>query len=78
MVTAKTTTIKKPKPKRYLTVNELRERWGGVSQMFIERRLQADPSFPKPMRFPGGRLRLFDEEAIEKYERAAVSKGSSR
>jgi hypothetical protein len=72
MVTAK------PKPNRYLTVNSLRERWGGVSQMFIERRLQDDPNFPRPMRFPGGRLRLFDEEAIEKYERAAVSKQQMR
>jgi len=65
---------KKPKSKRYLTVAELRHRWGNVSQMFIERRLQYDPDFPKPMKFPGGRLRLFDEEAIENYERKAVAK----
>jgi hypothetical protein len=75
MAIKKTLTAKKeePKSKRYLTVADLRQRWGNVSQMFVERRLQHDPNFPRPMKFPGGRLRLFDEEEIEAYERMAVT-----
>jgi hypothetical protein len=62
------------RPKRFLTVVELRRRWGNVSQQFIERRLVDDPLFPRPMQLPRGRLRLFDEEKIEEYERRAVTK----
>jgi predicted DNA-binding transcriptional regulator AlpA len=61
--------------KRYLTFKQLRQRWGGVSHMFIERRLKDDPKFPKPVRFRGTRIRLVDEEEIEKYERDAVVAG---
>jgi len=61
------------KPKRYLTFAQLRERWGGVSSMFVERRIREDPDFPKAMRFRGGRIRLFDEEEVEAYERKAVA-----
>jgi hypothetical protein len=46
--------------------------------MFIERRMRNDPNFPKAMQFPGGRLRLFDEDQIEAYERNAVARGSNR
>jgi hypothetical protein len=62
------------KPKRYLTFNQLRERWGNCSAMFVERKLKSDPSFPKPMRLSGARLRLFDEDDVERYERASVRK----
>jgi predicted DNA-binding transcriptional regulator AlpA len=57
------------KPKKYLTVAQLCERWGNRSFMFIERKLRTDKNFPRPMRL-GGRLRLFDEDAIEAYERS--------
>jgi predicted DNA-binding transcriptional regulator AlpA len=56
--------------KRFLTVRQLRERWGGVSHMFVERRLREDEHFPQPIKL--GRRRFFDEELIEEYERAAV------
>jgi predicted DNA-binding transcriptional regulator AlpA len=56
--------------KRYLRVIDLRERWH-VSQMFIERRLR-EPDFPKAIRLPGSRIRLFDETEIEAYEKACV------
>jgi len=58
--------------KRFLTMNQLRERWGGVSHMTIERRMEADRNFPRPMRLPQARVRLWDEDEIEKYERASV------
>jgi hypothetical protein len=60
-----------PREKRYLTTNQLRERWGNVSHMFIARRIYVDPLFPKAKRF-NGRTRFWDEQDIEKYEQACV------
>jgi hypothetical protein len=54
--------------KTFLTSVQLRERWGGVSNMFLERKLKKDPRFPKPINL-FGRLRLWDLELIENYER---------
>jgi hypothetical protein len=59
--------------KKYLTLNQLRERWGNCSHMFVERRLRADPDFPKPMRFDGGRTRLFALDEVEAYERSKIT-----
>jgi predicted DNA-binding transcriptional regulator AlpA len=60
--------------KKYLTMNQLRERWGNCSHMSIERWMQADPDFPRPMRLGGkARVRLWDEAAVEAYERASVA-----
>jgi predicted DNA-binding transcriptional regulator AlpA len=59
--------------KRFLTMNQLRERWGGISHMTVERKMEADRNFPRPIRLgPKGRTRLWDEALIEKYERACV------
>ena len=55
------------RPTTYLTSTQLRARYGGRSHMWIERRLQADPSFPKPRKI--GRLRFWDLDEIEAYER---------
>jgi len=59
--------------KRFLTMRQLRERWGNCSHMTVERRMEDDPNFPRPIR-PGlkARTRLWDEEQIEAYERASV------
>jgi predicted DNA-binding transcriptional regulator AlpA len=41
--------------------------------MTIERRMEADRNFPRPILLgPGARVRLWDEQAIEAYERASV------
>jgi predicted DNA-binding transcriptional regulator AlpA len=58
--------------RRYLTFHQLCERWGGCSLMTLENKLRKDPNFPKAIKLPGGRLRLFLEEEVERYERAAV------
>jgi predicted DNA-binding transcriptional regulator AlpA len=64
------------KPKKYLTVEHLCDRWGDRSRMSVERLLRTDPNFPKPMRLGGkGRVRLFDEEKIEAYERRFIVEG---
>jgi predicted DNA-binding transcriptional regulator AlpA len=60
-----------PREKRYLSSNQLRERWGGVSHMFLQRRVHEDPRFPKPRKF-GGRIRFWLETEIEEYEAACV------
>jgi hypothetical protein len=57
--------------KKYLTAKQLSSRWGDCSLMFIERRLKNDPRMPRPMKFTQ-RLRLFDLDQIEAYERACV------
>ena len=54
-------------PTRYINSTQLRERYGGVSHMWIERRLIDDPAFPKPAYFGGRRYWLLAE--IEAWER---------
>jgi predicted DNA-binding transcriptional regulator AlpA len=39
----------------YLTAVQVRARYGGRSDMWLWRRLEADPHFPKPMRVSGYR-----------------------
>lgn len=58
--------------RKFLTFNQLCERWGDCSHMTLENRLRKDPHFPKVIRLPGSRLRMFDEAEIEAYERASV------
>jgi predicted DNA-binding transcriptional regulator AlpA len=60
--------------KIYLTTAQLRKRWGGCSHMFIERRMKSDPKFPRPVKL-GGRVRLFDLNQIEAYERSRIYAG---
>ena len=52
---------------RYLTSRHLRKRFGDCSQMWIWRRQQTDPTFPKPDLVIGNR-RLWAEEKIEAWE----------
>jgi predicted DNA-binding transcriptional regulator AlpA len=56
--------------KTWLSARQVRERYGGRSAMWIERRLKADPRFPRPTKF--GRLRFWDRDAIEAWERTAA------
>ena len=60
-----------PSAAKYLTMSQLCERYGNCSPMTIERRLQNDPRFPKPIYF-GKRMRLFAENKLEAYERLRV------
>lgn len=55
----------------YLTARQLQKRYGGRSHMWIERRLAADPDFPRPIYV--GRLRFWRLDQIEEYERARVA-----
>ncbi len=57
-----------------ISVAQLRSRWGGVSQMFIERKISGDPTFPRPIKLGGSMFRFFRLPEIEQYERAGVTK----
>jgi predicted DNA-binding transcriptional regulator AlpA len=61
---------------RYLTATQLRARWGGVSHMFLERRLKDDPNFPKPIRLSASASawRLWALDDVEAYERACATR----
>jgi predicted DNA-binding transcriptional regulator AlpA len=53
-------------------VAQLRERYGDVSHMWIERRLKRDPTFPRPVKLGGSSLRMFDLDQLEQWERACA------
>lgn len=58
----------------YLTAAQVMSRYGGVSHMWIERKLK-DSSFPRPVRF-GGRLRFWRAGDLLAWERATIAGGS--
>ena len=62
----------RPPPKQYLTATQLRARYGGVSHMWVVRRLRYDPTFPRPVKFGGSLIRLWALGEIEAWERACV------
>jgi predicted DNA-binding transcriptional regulator AlpA len=55
----------------FITSRQLRNRYGGVSHMWIERRLVGDPEFPKPVYF--GARRFWALLAIEAWERTRAA-----
>jgi hypothetical protein len=61
--------------KIYLTAVQLRKRWGNCSHMFVERLLKSDPNMPRPVKL-GARIRFFDLDAIERYERSKIHAGN--
>jgi predicted DNA-binding transcriptional regulator AlpA len=54
----------------YLTAPEVLNRYG-VSHMWLVRRLETDPKFPKPIKM--GRLRFFKIGELEEYERQCAA-----
>ncbi len=59
----------------YLSVAQIRERFGGVSQMWVERKIAGDPSFPRPIKFGGKMFRFFLLSELVEWERSAATKG---
>ncbi len=51
----------------YISAPQVCDRYGGRSHMWLERKLQTDPNFPRPKYF--GRLRFFTISELEDYER---------
>ena len=58
---------------KFITRSQLQQRWG-VSHMFIERKLENDPTFPQPYRFGDSKIarRFWKISEIEAWERAQV------
>ena len=59
--------------KQFIGIRAVRQRYGGRSHMWIERKLANDPTFPKPHTF-GGRLRLWAVDELEKWERECAAR----
>lgn len=55
----------------FLSAAQVRARYGGVSFMWIERRLKDDSGFPTPAKF--GRLRFWKIGDLEAWERAQAT-----
>lgn len=58
----------------WISARQLCDRFGGVSHMWLERRLAKDPGFPRATKF--GRLRFFRLSEVVAWERAAAAKSS--
>jgi hypothetical protein len=56
------------KRKRYLTARQVRERYGGRSEMWLWRRERRDPEWPRPM--VTGRRKFYDERELDDYDAA--------
>jgi predicted DNA-binding transcriptional regulator AlpA len=56
----------------FLNSKGLRQRYGGVSQMWIHRRLLNDPRFPRPSLI--GKRRYWKISDLTNYERALATK----
>jgi predicted DNA-binding transcriptional regulator AlpA len=56
----------------YLQAADVRARYGGVSDMWLHRRLKDDSGFPKPVYF--GRLRYWSVSALQAWERTCAAR----
>ncbi len=59
----------------YSRLKQLRARYGGVSEMWIKRRLH-DAAFPKPIFF-GSKERFWDNGELEVWDRAMIERGAT-
>ena len=67
----------KPNPnKQFLTSSQLRVRYGGRSDMWLDRLMKRDAAFPRPVYI--GRYRYWALDEIEAYERNVAAKCDPR
>lgn len=58
----------------YINSKQLRARYGDVSHMWLVRKLEKDPKFPRPYRFGVGIARRYWRvDELEKWERAKAA-----
>jgi hypothetical protein len=55
----------------WISTNQVLARYGGRSQMWLWRKIQNEPTFPRPAYF--GRMQFFRVDELEAYERAAAA-----
>lgn len=58
---------------RYLRAAQVKARYGGVSDMWITRRLR-DDDFPAPVFF-GTKERFFAADALDQWDRVMIARG---
>lgn len=59
----------------WISAKQVRQRYGGRSNMWLVRKLQNDANFPKPTYF--GRLQFFKLENLENYDRTVIAQSSA-
>ena len=64
------------KSAEFLTAEQVMKRYGGVSHMWLFRRMQT-AHFPAPVRF-GGRMRFWRAGDLEAWERKTIAAESSK
>jgi len=57
----------------YISAKQVLARYGGRSEMWLNRKLTMEADFPRPMY--SGRLRFFRLDEIEQYEKLSVTRG---
>ena len=61
-----------PNPKYYLTSAQMRERYGGRSEMWLTRIMRSDAKFPRYIVI--GRYRFWALDDVERYERHVAAR----
>ena len=59
----------------WISGRQVCQRYGGRSTMWLVRKLQNDPHFPKPAYF--GRLQFFKLEHLQAYDRAVIARNDA-
>jgi hypothetical protein len=72
LMTRRNRVDQQPAGDKFIGMRKVQRRYNDVSHMTIERRLQNDPAFPRPIRF--GHLRMWRVSDLEAYERSLVAK----
>jgi predicted DNA-binding transcriptional regulator AlpA len=57
-----------PPDAKFLSAKQVCARYGGRSHMWLQRKIDNDPDFPKPKKI--GRLRFWEITKLEAYERS--------
>lgn len=60
----------------YISAKQVLARYGGRSEMWLNRKLTMEADFPRPMY--SGRLRFFRLDEIEQYEKQMVMRGRAK
>ena len=62
---------------KFLTSAQVRARYGGRSAMWIVRKLQNDPTFPRPVKFGGSQFNFWELSKLEEWEREQTAKSAA-
>jgi hypothetical protein len=61
----------------WITGGQVRARYGGKSNTWLDEKVKTEPAFPRPHYF-GTRLRHFNLAKLEEYERSCVAEEYER